>query len=36
MAIDYRYLDAITSSTGDTRRVMYRFEATAEAAEAGR
>lgn len=36
MTRDYRYLEAITSSTGDVRRVMYRFEATAKAAEAGR
>ncbi len=35
MSEDYRYLESITSSTGDTRRVMYRFEATAKAAEAG-
>ncbi|MEI7033141.1 DUF262 domain-containing protein [Streptomyces pratensis] len=36
MTVDYRYLDSITSSTGDARRVMYRFETTAKAAEAGR
>lgn len=36
MSVDYRYLDSITSSTGDSRRVMYRFEATERAAEAGR
>ncbi|MFD7069337.1 DUF262 domain-containing protein [Streptomyces sp. NPDC059913] len=36
MTHDYRYLEAITSSTGDVRRVTYRFEATAEAAEAGK
>ncbi|MBQ0987719.1 DUF262 domain-containing protein [Streptomyces sp. F63] len=35
MTNDYRYLEAITSSTGDVRRVLYRFEATARAAEAG-
>ncbi|MFJ5724959.1 DUF262 domain-containing protein [Streptomyces sp. NPDC093149] len=33
MTADYRYLEAITSSTGDVRRVMYRFEATARIAE---
>ncbi|MET9656215.1 DUF262 domain-containing protein [Streptomyces sp. NPDC006510] len=33
MTHDYRYLEAITSSTGDVRRVMYRFEATARIAE---
>ncbi|MFF4084484.1 DUF262 domain-containing protein [Streptomyces sp. NPDC001777] len=32
MTRDYRYLEAITSSTGDVRRVMYRFEATARIA----
>ncbi|MER6631467.1 DUF262 domain-containing protein [Streptomyces sp. NPDC000987] len=36
MTHDYRYLEAITSSTGDVRRVMYRFDATAEIAEAGK
>lgn len=36
MTGDYRYLEAITSSTGDVRRVMYRFEATAKAAGAGK
>ncbi|KUL62713.1 MULTISPECIES: DUF262 domain-containing protein [unclassified Streptomyces] len=36
MSRDYRYLEAITSSTGDVRRVRYRFEATARAAEAGK
>jgi len=35
MTHDYQYLEAITSSTGDVRRVKYRFEATARAAEAG-
>ncbi|MFK0119501.1 DUF262 domain-containing protein [Streptomyces sp. NPDC090994] len=36
MTNDYRYLEAITSSTGDVSRVRYRFEATARAAEAGK
>jgi hypothetical protein len=36
MTRDIFYLDSITSSTGDSRRVMYRFHATAKAAEAGR
>ncbi|MEU1516886.1 DUF262 domain-containing protein [Streptomyces sp. NPDC005811] len=36
MSRDISYLDAITSSTGDTRRVIYRFDATAKAAEAGK
>lgn len=36
MTVDYGYLDSISSSTGDPRRVMYRFEATERAAEAGR
>lgn len=36
MTFDYRYLEAITSSTGDVRRVMYRFEATAQIAEVGK
>ncbi|WP_328440598.1 DUF262 domain-containing protein [Streptomyces sp. NBC_00444] len=36
MTHDYRYLEAITASTGDVRRVMYRFEATEKAAEAGK
>lgn len=36
MTHDYGYLEAITSSTGDVRRVMYRFEATARAAEASK
>lgn len=36
MTRDYRYLEAITSSTGDTKRVIYRFNATRTAAEAGR
>ncbi|MGW6390660.1 DUF262 domain-containing protein [Streptomyces sp. NPDC055103] len=36
MTRDYRYLESITSSTGDTKRVIYRFRATAEAAEASR
>ncbi|GAB2875094.1 DUF262 domain-containing protein [Streptomyces mayteni] len=35
MTEDYRYLDAITTSTGGTSKVFYRFEATASAAEAG-
>ncbi|MEU9791920.1 DUF262 domain-containing protein [Streptomyces sparsogenes] len=35
MTVDYRYLEAITSSTGDVRRVMYRFEAIARIAEVG-
>ncbi|BAU86055.1 hypothetical protein SLA_5173 [Streptomyces laurentii] len=34
MTRDYRYLEAITSSTGDTKRVRYRFDATRQAAEA--
>jgi len=36
MTNDLAYLDAITSSTGHVRRVQYRFQATAEAAEVGR
>lgn len=36
MTGDHRYLEAITASTGDVRRVRYRFDATAEAAEAGK
>ncbi|WP_436991876.1 DUF262 domain-containing protein [Streptomyces sp. enrichment culture] len=36
MTDDYRYLEAITASTGDPARVRYRFAATEEAAEAGR
>ncbi|MCI0384150.1 DUF262 domain-containing protein [Streptomyces sp. CNQ085] len=36
MTNDYRYLEAITSSTGDVRRVMLRFDVTAQVAEAGR
>ncbi|MFG2782914.1 DUF262 domain-containing protein [Streptomyces prunicolor] len=36
MTGNYRYLEAITSSTGDVRRVLYRFQATADAAEAGK
>ncbi|APU44688.1 DUF262 domain-containing protein [Streptomyces sp. TN58] len=36
MTHDYRYLEAITSSTGDTKRVIYRFGVTRLAAEAGR
>ncbi|WP_063060430.1 DUF262 domain-containing protein [Nocardia sienata] len=36
MTHDIRYLDAITSSTSDRRRVAYRFRAAAEDAEAGR
>ncbi|WP_416481820.1 DUF262 domain-containing protein [Streptomyces sp. CL12] len=35
MTSDFRYLEAITSSTGDVRRVMYRFRLTEQAAEAG-
>lgn len=34
MTSDYRYLEAITSSTGDIKRVTYRFDATARAAGA--
>jgi hypothetical protein len=36
MTNDPDYINAITSSTGDPRRVHYRFTKTAEAAEAGR
>ena len=36
MTEDFRYLDAITSSTGDLHRVDYRFRAASRAAEAGR
>ncbi|MEU5086173.1 DUF262 domain-containing protein [Streptomyces sp. NPDC021356] len=36
MTNDYQYLEAITSSTGDVRRVMLRFDVTAQAAEAGK
>lgn len=36
MTDDYRYLESITSSTGDVRRVRYRFETTATAAQADR
>ncbi|MCQ8833368.1 DUF262 domain-containing protein [Streptomyces malaysiensis] len=36
MKNDYQYLEAITSSTGDVRRVMLRFDVTAQAAEAGK
>ncbi|WP_367125519.1 DUF262 domain-containing protein [Streptomyces phytohabitans] len=36
MTNDYDYLEAITSSTGDVRRVRYRFAATSRAAEAGK
>ncbi|MFG2935039.1 DUF262 domain-containing protein [Streptomyces sp. NPDC048282] len=36
MTRDIGYLDAITSSTGDIGRVLYRFEATARAARAGK
>ncbi|MFJ8019739.1 DUF262 domain-containing protein [Streptomyces sp. NPDC096311] len=36
MTRDIYYLDAITSSTGDVSRVVYRFRATAKAAEVGR
>ncbi|RKN46791.1 DUF262 domain-containing protein [Streptomyces hoynatensis] len=35
MTEDFRYLEAITASTGDARRVRYRFEAAAEDARAG-
>lgn len=35
MTHDYRYLEAITASTGDVGRVVYRFEVTTRAAEAG-
>ncbi|WP_433891851.1 DUF262 domain-containing protein [Streptomyces sp. CA-111067] len=35
MAFDLDYLDAITSSTSDRRRVAYRFEKAAEDAAAG-
>lgn len=34
MTSDYRYLEAITSSTGDRRRVAYRFDAAREDADA--
>ncbi|MFI0235195.1 DUF262 domain-containing protein [Streptomyces sp. NPDC016845] len=36
MTNDYQYLEAITSSTGDVRRVMLRFDVTGRAAEAGK
>jgi len=36
MTKDYQYLEAITSSTGDVRRVMLRFDVTAQVAEAGK
>lgn len=36
MTADQDYMAAITSSTGDPRKVAYRFDRTAEAAEAGR
>lgn len=36
MTNDHDYLDAITSSTGDRRRVMYRFAAAEQDAEARR
>ncbi|MEW1866806.1 DUF262 domain-containing protein [Streptomyces caelestis] len=36
MTKDYRYLEAITSSTGDVRRVMHRFDVTTQVAEAGK
>ncbi|MFG2569809.1 DUF262 domain-containing protein [Streptomyces sp. NPDC048567] len=36
MTNDYQYLEAITSSTGDVRRVMLRFDVTAQATEAGK
>ncbi|WP_435125128.1 DUF262 domain-containing protein [Actinacidiphila sp. bgisy144] len=35
MTDDFDYLDAITSSTGDRRRVTFRFEAAAKDAAAG-
>ncbi|AWK11784.1 DUF262 domain-containing protein [Streptomyces spongiicola] len=35
MTNDYPYLEAITSSTGDVRRVMLRFDVTAQVTEAG-
>jgi hypothetical protein len=35
MTHDYLYLDAITSSTGDMRRVQYRFRAADRVAETG-
>lgn len=36
MTTDIQYLDAITSSTSDRRRVSYRFQAAQEDAGAGR
>jgi hypothetical protein len=36
MTSDFRYLEAITSSTGDVRRVTYRFRLTEQAAGAGK
>jgi hypothetical protein len=36
MTSDFTYLDAITSSTGDARRVTYRFKAAEEDAAVGR
>ncbi|MFF3892838.1 DUF262 domain-containing protein [Streptomyces sp. NPDC001812] len=36
MTSDYTYLEAITASTGGLRRVKYRFEEAAKAAEAGK
>lgn len=36
MTSDHRYLESITSSTGDVGRVRYRFSATEQAAEAGK
>ncbi|MYT38637.1 DUF262 domain-containing protein [Streptomyces sp. SID8356] len=36
MTNDYQYLEAITSSTGDVRRVMLRFDVTAQVTEAGK
>lgn len=36
MTNDARYVESISTSTGDPRKVTYRFEKAAEAAEAGR
>ncbi|MEV7063691.1 DUF262 domain-containing protein [Streptomyces collinus] len=36
MTHNFTYLDSITSSTGDVNRVLYRFLATEQAAEAGK
>ncbi|MFD5308232.1 DUF262 domain-containing protein [Streptomyces ardesiacus] len=36
MTSNSHYLDSITTSTSDVRRVMYRFQAVADAAEAGK